>query len=59
MSVQFSSDRDYVGILNDKTGKYEWINQKTAESYFENLSEELNLSKSDDDDDEKNNLLEK
>jgi hypothetical protein len=58
MSVQLSSDRDYVGILNDKTGKYEWINQKTAESYFENLSEELNLSKSEDDD-EKNNLLEK
>lgn len=58
MSVQLSSDRDYVGILNDKTGKYEWINQKTAESYFENFSEELNLSKSEDDD-EKNNLLEK
>ena len=42
MSVQLSSDGDYVGVLNDQTGEYEWILRRTAEKYLKEKQEELN-----------------
>lgn len=34
MSLQLSSDKDYVGLLNDQTGKYEWIPKKRQKSIW-------------------------
>ena len=32
MSLQISSDKDYVGLLNDQTGKYEWIPKRVKKN---------------------------
>lgn len=42
MSVQLSSDGDYVGVFNDQTGEYDWILRRTAEKYLEEKQGELN-----------------
>ena len=47
MSVQLSSDGDYVGVLNDQTGEYEWILRRTAEKYLQEKQEEINQDKKD------------
>jgi hypothetical protein len=50
MSLQLSSDKDYIGLLNDQTGKYEWIPKKAAEKYLEEKQEEIDQDKKDKDD---------
>lgn len=47
MSLQLSSDKDYVGLLNDQTDKYEWIPKKVAEKYLGDKQEEINQDKKD------------
>ena len=49
ISLQLSSDKDYVGLLNDQTGKYEWIPKKAAEKYLEDKQEEIDQDKKDKD----------
>ena len=50
MSLQLSSDKDYVGLLNVQTDKYEWIPKKVAEKYLGDKQEEINQDKKDKED---------
>lgn len=43
MSLQISSDKDYVGLLNDQTGKYDWIPKRVEKKTGNEVDLKSNL----------------